>query len=148
MKVSTLPAVSTHAAIPLIRLMVGAVFLSEGIQKFLLPAEVGAGRFAKIGLPEPELLAAFVGGSEIICGALVLVGFMTRLTVLPLLAIMFTALWTTKLPILTNKGFWKMAHEARTDFSVVMGSLFLLLVGAGAFSVDAWMRQRRDAADS
>ena len=37
-------------AVLLIRLMVGAVFLSEGIQKFLFPADVGAGRFAKIGL--------------------------------------------------------------------------------------------------
>lgn len=128
--------------------MVGAVFLSEGIQKFLFPAEVGAGRFAKIGLPEPELLAAFVGGTEMVCGALVLAGFMTRLAVLPLLAIMFTALWTTKLPILMDKGFWKMAHEARTDFSMVMGSLFLLLVGAGAFSVDAWMCRRREASDT
>lgn len=148
MKATYLPAASVHSAVPLIRLMVGAVFLSEGVQKFLFPAEVGAGRFAKIGLPEPELLAAFVGGTEIICGALVLAGFMTRLAVLPLLAIMFTALWTTKLPILMDKGFWKMAHEARTDFSMVMGSLFLLLVGAGAFSVDAWMRRRKATGDT
>jgi len=30
-------------AVVLIRLVVGAVFVSEGIQKFLFPAQVGAG---------------------------------------------------------------------------------------------------------
>jgi uncharacterized membrane protein YphA (DoxX/SURF4 family) len=84
------PTASTapNAAV-LIRLMVGCVFLSEGIQKFLFPAEVGAGRFAKIGLPSPESLAPFVGTFEIVCGALV-----------------------------------------------------LLIVGAGAWSLDAWLNRR------
>ena len=68
----------------LIRLMVGAVFLSEGIQKFMFAAEVGAGRFAKIGIPTPEVVAPVVGGFEIACGALVLLGLFTRLAVLPL----------------------------------------------------------------
>jgi len=51
-------------AVLLIRLMVGVVFLSEGIQKLLFPAEVGAGSFAKIGLPMPEFLGPFVGSFE------------------------------------------------------------------------------------
>lgn len=127
-----------------IRLMVGAVFLSEGIQKFLYAADVGAGRFAKIGLPVPEFLGPFVGSFEIICGALVLAGAWTRLAVLPLLIIMAVAIVSTKVPILVNDGFWKMAHAARTDFSMVMGSLFLLVAGAGPWSVD----RRHSARDS
>jgi uncharacterized membrane protein YphA (DoxX/SURF4 family) len=126
-------------AVVLIRLMVGAVFLSEGIQKFLFPAEVGAGRFAKIGLPSPETLGPFVGGFEIICGTLVLLGLLTRLAVIPILTIMAVAFYSTKLPILLNSGFWKMAHEARTDFSMILGAVFLLIVGAGAWSLDAIM---------
>jgi len=129
-------------SVVLIRLMVGAVFLSEGIQKFLFPGEVGAGRFAKIGLPSPELLGPLVGGFEITCGTLVVLGLLTRFGVIPLLTIMAVALYTTKVPILAQSGFWKMAHEARTDFSMVLGSLFLLLVGPGAWSVDAWFRKR------
>lgn len=62
------------AAIVLIRLLVGAVFVSEGLQKFLFPDQLGVGRFLKIGLPIPELLAPFVGTCEILCGSLVLVG--------------------------------------------------------------------------
>jgi putative oxidoreductase len=121
----------------LIRLMVGAIFLSEGIQKFLFPNELGVGRFTKIGLPTPELLAPLVGTFEITCGSLMLLGLATRLAALPLLAIMTVALATTKWPILLSQGFWAAAHEARTDWSMFLGSLFLLIVGAGPWSLDA-----------
>lgn len=124
------------AATLLIRLLVGAVFLSEGIQKFLFPDELASGRFAKIGLPAPEFLGPFVGTFEIICGTLVLAGLLTRLAAIPLLVIMTTALATTKWPILLSRGFWDAAHEARTDWSMLMGALFLLIVGAGRWSVD------------
>ena len=98
------------AAVLLIRLMVGAVFLSEGIQKFLFPEQLGAGRFLKIGLPMPELLGPFVGSFEIVCGSLVLLGLVTRPAVIPLIIIMAVALATTTpapaipaaMPILTN----------------------------------------------
>jgi putative oxidoreductase len=137
---------TTHAAaaVILIRLMVGAVFVSEGIQKFLLPAEVGAGRFEKIGIPSPEIVAPLVACVEISCGALVLLGAFTRLAVVPLIVIMLTAIATTKIPILMNDGFWKMAHESRTDWSMLLGSVFLLIVGAGAWSIDGyWTRNRQ-----
>lgn len=136
-RLAKLTASKAPAVVILIRLMVGAVFLSEGIQKFLLPAEVGAGRFERIGLPNPELLGPVVGGFEIVCGALVLLGLLTRLAVLPLLTIMAVAILTTKVPILLESGFWTMAHAARTDFSMTLGSLFLLIVGAGPWSLDA-----------
>jgi uncharacterized membrane protein YphA (DoxX/SURF4 family) len=127
----------------LIRLMVGAVFLSEGIQKFLFPDQLGAGRFLKIGLPMPELLGPLVGTFEVVCGSLVLVGMATRLAVLPLLVIMAVALTTTKWPMLAAQGFWYMAHESRTDWSMSLGSLLLLIVGAGSWSVDALVARRR-----
>jgi uncharacterized membrane protein YphA (DoxX/SURF4 family) len=127
---------SAPAAVLLIRLMVGAVFVSEGIQKFLFPADVGAGRFAKVGIPSPEFVAPFVGCFEIACGTLVLLGLLTRLAVIPLIIVMLTAIATTKIPILMNDGFWKMAHEGRTDWSMLLGLTFLLIVGAGRWSLD------------
>ena len=136
---------ATHApaAVIIIRLMVGGVFISEGIQKFLFPAEVGAGRFAKIGIPSPEIVAPFVGCFEIGCGTLVLLGLVTRFAVIPLVVVMLTAIATTKIPILWNDGFWKMAHEARTDWSMLLGCLFLLIVGAGRWSIDAYVSRSR-----
>lgn len=134
-----LKRVSTSSApwsIVLIRLAVGSVFLSEGIQKFLFPAEIGAGRFMRIGLPRPEFLASFVGLTEIICGSMVLLGLLTRVAVLPLIVIMLVAIGSTKFPILIERGFWQMAHESRTDFAMLLGSLFLLIAGAGPLSVD------------
>jgi uncharacterized membrane protein YphA (DoxX/SURF4 family) len=131
------------AVVILIRLMVGAVFLSEGIQKFLFADQLGTGRFLKIGLPMPELLGPFVGCLEIVCGSLVLLGLLTRLAVIPLLVIMAVALVTTKWPILASQGFWAMAHEARTDWSMTLGALFLLVAGAGPWSADAWLSSRR-----
>jgi uncharacterized membrane protein YphA (DoxX/SURF4 family) len=123
--------------IVLIRLMVGAVFLSEGIQKFLYPDQIGSGRFAKIGLPAPDILGPFVGGVEITAGTLVLLGVGTRLAAIPLIVIMCVALATTKWPMLRDRGFWAAAHEARTDWSMLLGSLFLLIQGGGPWSIDA-----------
>lgn len=118
------------------------MFLSEGIQKFLFPADVGPGRFEKIGLPSPEILAPLVGGFEILCGTLILLGLLTRLAAVPLLVVMSTGIYTTKIPILLKSGFWKMAHEARTDFAMFLGLSFLLIVGAGACSLDATLSKR------
>jgi uncharacterized membrane protein YphA (DoxX/SURF4 family) len=123
--------------------LVGAVFLSEGIQKFVFPAALGVGRFTKIGLPAPHVLAPLVGGFEIACGALVIVGLITRLAALPLLTIISVAIWTTKLPMFPTQGFWAMAHEARTDWCMWLGSLFLILVGPGPWSVDGARSGRR-----
>lgn len=131
------------ASVLLVRVMVGAIFVSEGLQKFLFPDALGIGRFAQIGIPFPAVMAPFVGAVEIGCGVLVLFGLFTRLAVVPLLAVMGVAISTTKIPILLKSGFWSMAHEARTDYAMVLGALFLLLVGSGPWSLDAWLSARR-----
>lgn len=120
----------------IIRLMVGAVFLSEGIQKFLFPVIRGAGRFEKIGLPSPEFLGTFVGLFEIICGTLILLGFITRLASIPLFIIMLVAIFTTKSEVLANQGVWEMLHGSRTDWSMLLGSIYLFIKGGGYWSVD------------
>jgi putative oxidoreductase len=125
------------AASVLVRLLVGTVFLSEGIQKFLFPTALGVGRFAKIGIPAPEFFAPFVGVVEIVCGAMVILGLLTRLAAVPLLIDISVAILTTKVPMLSKQGFWAMAHEARTDFCMLLGLLFLLLVGGGPLGLDA-----------
>jgi putative oxidoreductase len=120
----------------LIRLMVGAVFLSEGIQKFLFPDTLGAGRFAKIALPNPEFLGSFVGSFEIICGIFILIGLLTRVASIPLIIIMLVAIATTKSEVLAEKGFWEMMHGSRTDWAMLLGSIFLLIKGGGNWSID------------
>ena len=125
----------------LIRVLVGWVFLSEGIQKFLFSESLGVGRFAKIGIPDPSLSAPFVGIVEIVFGTLIIVGFLTRLSSVPLLIDISVAIATTKIPMLLDKGFWAAAHEARTDLSMLLSLLFLLIEGAGPLSID-WRLSR------
>ena len=123
----------------IIRWIVGCVFLSEGIQKFLFPDIRGAGRFEKIGLPSPEFLGSFVGTFEISCGILILIGLLTRLAAIPLIIIMLVAFTTTKAEVFIEKGFWEMMHGSRTDWSMLLGSIFLLIKGGGKWSLDSWL---------
>jgi putative oxidoreductase len=142
-KVGTTWEGRTSKAVLLIRVLVGWVFLSEGIQKFLFPDSLGVGRFVKIGIPWPQVMAPFVGMVEIVCGSLLLLGLITRLATVPLLIDISVALYSTKIITLAKNGFWGTLHEARTDASMLLGLMFLLLVGSGTWSVDAWLAERR-----
>jgi uncharacterized membrane protein YphA (DoxX/SURF4 family) len=133
----------------LIRLLVGlVVFFPEGLQKPLFPDILGAGRFARIGIPYPDLMGPFVGVVETLCGLLIIFGFQTRLATIPLLIVMVVALVSTKAPILLGHdvgafqffgqevgpfrlaadikrtGFWSAQHEARADLSMPVSCFF------------------------
>lgn len=120
----------------LCRLAVGLIFLSEGLQKYITPDATGVGRFTKIGFSNPSFWAYFTGSFEIVCGILVLIGLLTRLSVIPLLTIMIVAFITTKIPVLADKGFWSFAHEYRTDFAMTLLLIYLLIYGGGNYSID------------
>ena len=107
-------------------------------------------------IPYPEVMGPFVGTVEIVCGALIILGLLTRLAAIPLIVIMVVAITSTKLPIsadhdvwifhmpkLARYGFWSMAHEARDDFLMLLGSIYLLIAGAGAWSLDALLARER-----
>lgn len=124
----------------LIRAIVGLVFLLEGSLKFLLPQELGAGRFIGLGIPYAHILAPVVGGLEIAGGAAILLNFYAGDAALALLVIILTALITTKFPILLGRpigpfplaklahyGLLSFLHEARTDFCMIFGTLAVLL---------------------
>lgn len=131
------------AAVIVIRLLTGTIFLSEGIQKFLYPADLGVGRFEKIGIIYPSITAPLVGTVEIVCGILLLLGLLLRVTTIPLLITMSVAIVSTKFNVLMESGFWKFAHEARTDYSMIMCLIFLLIVGAGPVSLDNTLIKKR-----
>ncbi len=141
------------AAVVLIRLYVGLVFAGEGVLKFLRVASLGTGRFEKAGIPAPSLFSTLDGIFEIGCGVLILVGLLTRLAAVPMIVDMLGALLITKLPIFwghaplfpREHGWWDFIHESRVDLAQLCGSLFLLLVGAGAYSLDARLTRAIDA---
>jgi uncharacterized membrane protein YphA (DoxX/SURF4 family) len=136
-----------------IRAAVGGVFIVSGLLKFVFSNQ-GPARFAKIGLPAPTELAYFVGGVEVVCGTLLLVGLLTRLAAVPLVIDMIVALATTKVPLLygpgpepalamPKTGFWAFAYQARLDATMLTACVYLAIVGAGVWSVDAILSRRR-----
>lgn len=132
-----------------IRLAVGLIFSTQGILKYIDP-HMGVLRFAKIGFAYPEFTAHFVGTFEIACGLLVLIGLFTKIATIPLLMVILTAIATTKIPELfrPDQGFWFMVSDARTDFAMTMSLLFLISVGAGSWSLDAWLWKEKPHAAS
>lgn len=131
-------------SILLIRIAVGLIFPTQGILKYTDP-NLGMVRFTRIGFPHPAFTAHFVGGFEIACGLLVLLGVFTRLAAVPLLIVISTAIATTKIPELSraNQGFWFMVSDARTDFAMLCCLLFLIIAGGGLCSLDRKIRSLR-----
>ena len=119
-----------------IRIITGLIFISEGIQKYLIVSMLGPSYFKEIGFGHPMFWAYFAGAFEISCGLLILIGLLTRLASFPLLAIMVTAFFTTKLPLLVDKGFLTFAHEYRIDFSLTLLLILLIIYGGGKWSAD------------
>ena len=159
MKLKTLVMTDDSPTTILIRIMVGGIFLAEGIQKFLYLDELAAGRFAKIGIPAPDLMGPFVGGVETWFGFLILLGCLTRLSAVPLLVTMAVAMLSTKIPVLLGHGFWgfslkelprygflSMLHDARNDLCLIFGLIFLSIEGGGRWSVDKAILRRLEYA--
>jgi putative oxidoreductase len=124
----------------LVRVIVGVVFLTEGILKFVYPGELGAARFAHIGLPFPHILAPLVGSVEIAAGGALILGFYAGDAAILLLVVILTAIATTKIPILLGHPLGRFAparlehygvlsfiHEARTDLAMLFGLVAILL---------------------
>lgn len=119
-----------------VRMIAGVVFVSEGIQKYLVVSLLGPSYFQDIGFGHPMFWSYFTGSFEIVCGLLVIAGLFTRIAAVPLLTIMITAYFTAKLPVLLDKGFLSFAQVYRVDYALTILIIMLLVYGAGRWSVD------------
>ena len=125
------------------RLIAGVVFISEGIQKFMIVSMLGPEYFKEIGFGHPEFWANFTGAFEISCGILICIGFLTRLASIPLLTILAGAFFKANLPILLDRGFITFAHEFRIDFALILLLIMLVIHGGGKWSVDLKISQKK-----
>ena len=149
------PPLTGQSTILILRLMAGGVFFSEGILKFVYTNQ-GVGRFTKLGFPMPELLANFIGTTEIIGGLFLLFGIFTRFTAFWFIVEMIVVLITTKIslylgtsplplpPAPPKVGIWAVLHESRSDYAQLLTCIFLLIEGAGRKSLDAFLRKSKE----
>lgn len=149
------PVTTAPRATALVRLMAGAVFLSEGILKFVYTNQ-GVGRFTKLGFPFPGTTATAIAVFEIVGGLLLISGLFTRLVAIGFSFEMIVAMLTTKISLYLGTsplpapaaapkiGIWAVLHETRSDWAQLVCCVFLIVVGAGALSLDA--RRQRPAA--
>jgi len=154
------PPTSAPASVLLLRLMAGGVFLWEGVLKFVYVNQ-GVGRFTKLGMPFPHFTADFVGYLEIVGGLLLVSGLMTRLIAIPFIVEMVVAILSTKISLFLGTsplplppsppqvGMWAVLHEIRSEYAQLLTTAFLLVNGAGKWSLDALLQKKRsrDRAD-
>jgi len=138
---STLNAPTTrqmNLGLTILRVVVGAVFIAHGAQKFFvygLPGTEGA--FAHMGIPAPALSAALVAAVELLGGAALVLGFYTRIAAWLLAVDMLGALVLVHL----KNGFFLPAGS-EFELTLLAASIPLALAGAGAVSVDNMLRSR------
>lgn len=127
-----------------VRFITGTIFVSEGIQKYLVVSLIGPSYFRELGFGHPMFWTYFTGTFELVCGLLVIAGLFTRIASIPLLAIMTTAFFTAKLPVLIHKGFLSFAHVYRIDFALTFLVIMLLVYGGGLWSADLRILRSRN----
>jgi uncharacterized membrane protein YphA (DoxX/SURF4 family) len=149
------PTSGPNATIAL-RLMAGAVFFWEGLLKFAY-ANQGVGRFTKLGMPMPEVLAPAIAVLEIGGGLLLMTGLATRLISVPFIIEMIVAMLSTKISLYLGTsplpappappimGGWAVLHEIRSEYAQLMTCIFLLAAGPGPWSLDALLLRWRRA---
>jgi putative oxidoreductase len=132
-----------------IRLMVGMVFVLEGLRYLLMPGLHQADSVMPLPLFFPQILTPFLAVLGITCGCMVLVGFFTRLATLPLLTMLCIVLNLTEQPVMASyEAGWRLLYEMRIHYCLLLGTFFVLWAGGGAFSVDAWLTAKRWGANS
>lgn len=119
-------------ALGLIRIVAGVIFFAHGYQKFFVMGIDGTtGFFTQVGAPLPGISAIVVASVELVGGALLVAGFLTRLVAIPLAIDMSTAI----LLFHSKHGFFvPMGVEFVT--LLLASAVALVIAGAGAFSVD------------
>ena len=148
------PPTTAPKATLALRLMAGGVFFWEGLLKFVYVNQ-GVGRFTKLGMPFPEVLAPAIAVLEICGGVLLMSGLGTRLISVPFIIEMIVAMLSTKItlylgtsplpapPSPPTMGGWAVLHEIRSEYAQIMSCIFLLAAGPGPWSLDAVLQSRR-----
>ena len=122
----------------IIRVVVGAIFIAHGAQKFfLLGIPAVAGGFAQAGLPMPPFLAPFIASVELLGGIALVTGLLTRIAALGTASTMLGAMLFVHL-----EGGFFLPTGIEYTVALLAASVALILMGSGSFSLDALLARR------
>ncbi|MCS5480410.1 DoxX family protein [Corynebacterium sp. YIM 101645] len=121
------------AALLFLRIVLGTVFVAHGWDKlFLTGLTETTGQFSAWGVPQPKFSVWLVMATELLGGALLVVGLLTTLVAGVLALLMVAALWFVHV----GAGFF--TTTGGVEFPVVMVAALMMIVvfGAGRASLD------------
>lgn len=124
----------------ILRLILGGIMLVHGWQKLQGgPAAFGRGALAGLGVPAPVLMGYVVTFTELIGGALLIVGLLSRLAALALTINLTVAIALVKVNVGLIAPEGKGAG-AELDLALIAGFLAILVMGPGPTSLDTAFR--------
>jgi putative oxidoreductase len=133
---------AVDAALAIVRVATAVIMIAHGWQKVFQFGIAGVTQgFAQMGVPLPGISAPLVAGLELVGGTLLLVGLLTRPVALLLAIDMLAAMMLVHL----KNGFF-LPNGIEFTFILLATSLALALTGAGAYSLDALIANRRRTA--
>jgi putative oxidoreductase len=121
----------------LARFTIGYVFIESGLGKFKdMPKVVEY--FQSLNIPLASIQAPFVSTMELLCGALVLLGLLTRAASVFLVVVMLVALGTAKREELVDVS--SLLGMIEFLYIVILG--YLIAQGSQFFSIDAYLQKK------
>jgi putative oxidoreductase len=121
----------------LTRLSVGALFVFTGWGKITHIDKI-VEYFAGLNIPAPEIQARLAAFSELGCGALLVVGLLTRLASIPLIVIMIVAILTAKLDDIHSFNDFVGSSE----YLFILLLIYLVITGPGPLSLDKVLKKK------
>lgn len=139
MNVSTLTPALTTTAQSMLRIVVGFLFIAHGWQKYFqytLDGTVAA--FGQMGVPASELVAPVIATLELVGGAALILGVLTRVFAALLSINMLGALFMVHAPA----GVFVDAGGFELVLALAAGAAAVALLGPGRISIDRFMLAR------
>lgn len=139
MSVIPLPSLRPAIALTVLRIVLGIVFIAHGWQKvFVFGIDGVTQGFAQMGIPLAGIAAPFISYLELVGGALLVIGLLSR----PLAALLGITMIVALFKAHLAAGFF-LPNGYEFVLALAAMSLTVFLSGPGSFSVDEIIEKRR-----